>query len=968
MPKKPLFGKKTCRPLMGLCIFCIVAWAVSPLHATIGISGGPLYSIAVNPMDNDAVYVGTGVGIFKSQSGEDIWTHQDSTLYVYEVALPPYPITPTTIYSTTNGGVYQSTDGGVQWASSGLTGYQTYCLDVSPVSPTRLAAGTIDGIFTSTDAGTTWTAAPTGPSAVYSLAMDPVDDDTVYAGTFGNGIYKSTDFGLAWSKTGSNPANDPEFVHHLAIKADDPSVVYAGTSNGVYKSTNYALNWAYIAPDLFGVPVYSVAVDGETVYAASDKGVYKTTNGGISWFEKNTGILTDSALEGPFVREIVIDRSNTQRLYAGTYSGNVFDVDIYTSTDAGDQWVQINRELANTSVLALAFDPDNTTEIVYAGTSSVGVLKSTNRGKSWQEANEGLSTYIVNDIAVAPDDSTVYAGTVSGLFVSTDAGGQWEEASPNFEVYSIGLNPDPDDADVYNLFIGTNRGFYKSTDDGTNWTSLTNNLPNPNILSCDFDPDDPEVMYVGTRGDGLFTTASEGQTWLPRSSGLDYLQVLSLAVDPLDSETIYAGTKGGGVYKSSNGGQSWTETTDVIMDGLNATSIVVNPDDSSTLYAAMEFVGFYRSIDGGQSWNQSTAVCSHDVADMTVYDLALDPADTQTLFAAIDNNIAICTFNEPPENPYAPSPASGAQGQAITATVSWVCTDPDPGDVLTYELYFGTASDPANNDPVVLSASAYSDLTLETNTIYYWKVVAVDSRGEKNPLSSTWNFSTIISLPPTKPANPSPADGSTEQSILPALSWTGGDPDSDNVTYEVYLGLQENAAKLFELTNQTSLQLILPLLPLTTYYWKVDARDHEGIQTPGDVWSFTTGLLPEICLSSVLLVDNPARLDTLRRFRDAVLLKTEAGAELVNRYYSLSPAIIPVLSANPVLREQSTKVLENIMPAIERSLQTGRFELTDDQIKNIQSLLNAYINCAPSQLRATLDRAKPDTNSLEKQQ
>jgi hypothetical protein len=60
-----------------LVIFAFHAVPVFALQDTpsssIGISGGPIFAIAVPSDSSDAVYVGTGEGIFKSVSGEDLF-------------------------------------------------------------------------------------------------------------------------------------------------------------------------------------------------------------------------------------------------------------------------------------------------------------------------------------------------------------------------------------------------------------------------------------------------------------------------------------------------------------------------------------------------------------------------------------------------------------------------------------------------------------------------------------------------------------------------------------------------------------------------------------------------------------------------------------------------------------------------------------------------------------------------------
>ena len=75
---------------------------------------------------------------------------------------------------------------------------------------------------------------------------------------------------------------------------------------------------------------------------------------------------------------------------------------------------------------AIAIDPINTTT-VYTGTAS-GAFKSTNGGASWTAVNTGLTNQGVSSLAVDPvNPATVYAGTGSGgTFKTKDGGSTWQ--------------------------------------------------------------------------------------------------------------------------------------------------------------------------------------------------------------------------------------------------------------------------------------------------------------------------------------------------------------------------------------------------------------------------------------------------------------------------------------------------------------------------------------------------------------
>ncbi|HEC76023.1 MAG TPA: hypothetical protein ENI33_02045 [Thermoplasmatales archaeon] len=121
----------------------------------------------------------------------------------------------------------------------------------------------------------------------------------------------------------------------------------------------------------------------------------------------------------------------------------------------------------------------------------------------------------------------------------------------------------------------------------------------------------------------------------------------------------------------------------------------------------------------------------------------------------IVENASLAVFiNHLPSKPSSPCPTDGATNVAITTTLSWQCSDVD-SDSLTYDVYFGTSSNPpkiTNN----LTTNSYSSRILQYSTTYYWKVVAWDEHGAKNE-SEIWHFTTEAYTPPPSPPNHPPS-------------------------------------------------------------------------------------------------------------------------------------------------------------------------------------------------------------------
>ena len=200
----------------------------------------------------------------------------------------------------------------------------------------------------------------------------------------------------------------------------------------------------------------------------------------------------------------------------------------------------------------------------------------------------------------------------------------------------------------------------------------------------------------------------------------------------------------------------------------------------------------------------------------------------------------VCSANSPPYVPGSPSPANGSTGVSINADLGWTGGDPDVGDTVTYDVYFGSSSSP----PKVVgnqSGTSYVLGTLSYSTTYYWRIVAWDNHGAQ-AVGPLWHFTTGVqpNQPPYVPGSPSPANGSTGVSINADLGWTGGDPDvGDTVTYDVYFGSSSSPPKV---ASNISTTIYDPgtLSYFTYYYWKIVAWDNHGASTTGPRWQFRT--------------------------------------------------------------------------------------------------------------------------------
>lgn len=304
----------------------------------------------------------------------------------------------------------------------------------------------------------------------------------------------------------------------------------------------------------------------------------------------------------------------------------------------------------------------------------------------------------------------------------------------------------------------------------------------------------------------------------------------------------------------------------IVLDGNNQTgtikTLLANPlsvrvYDSRNVLVTLVGVPVYFSgsdLSGYQGTASPNVVLSTNGTATTNWTLG-DQIGTQKLLAYLKSQTGAKTgvssefiassqgANHPPASPSGPSPSTGATGISTSPTLGWSCSDSD-GDVLTYDVYFGTTSSPTTVIASGQSATSISRSGLSNSTPYYWKVVAKDGKGASTT-GPEWKFTTsAANNPPTTPSTPSPANGVTSVSTSPTLSWSCNDPDGDALTYDVYFGTTPNTTTLIS-SNQTTRSIARTGLSTNTkYYWKIVAKDSKGATTAGTEWNFTTLNLP----------------------------------------------------------------------------------------------------------------------------
>jgi hypothetical protein len=122
----------------------------------------------------------------------------------------------------------------------------------------------------------------------------------------------------------------------------------------------------------------------------------------------------------------------------------------------------------------------------------------------------------------------------------------------------------------------------------------------------------------------------------------------------------------------------------------------------------------------------------------------------------------------------------------IVKILTWVGGDPNPGDQVTYAVYFGKSSPPPLVAPSI-SQAAYAPEIMELETTYYWQIKSEDSLGQ-TATGPIWSFTTQSEPndPPEAPVIYGPPSGPPNKQLLFAFSSL--DPDGDQVKYLIDWG------------------------------------------------------------------------------------------------------------------------------------------------------------------------------------
>ena len=309
------------------------------------------------------------------------------------------------------------------------------------------------------------------------------------------------------------------------------------------------------------------------------------------------GFASDWQLIGPEggnVRSLAYDPSNPDRIILGTSAGQLF-----VSQDGGNSWTLFAHLGPSDDYVFdhVVFDPTHPATIYAAAwglfdDNDGGVFRSDDGGLSWHELM-GAHGKSIRALAMAPSDhNTLVIGALDGVFRSRDGGATWERISPE--------NP----------------------------MAIENHSVLKNFVSVAIDPQNPDIIYAGTRHLPWKTT-NGGASWHNLKEGiLDDSDVFSIIVDPKVPSRVYASACSG-IYRSDNGAELFHRVQGMPHSAIRTRVLKQDPARPNIVYAGTTG-GLWKTLDSGSKWILVSS------PDLIVNDVMIDPRDPDRVLLATD--------------------------------------------------------------------------------------------------------------------------------------------------------------------------------------------------------------------------------------------------------------------------------------------------------------------------------------------
>jgi len=399
------------------------------------------------------------------------------------------------------------------------------------------------------------------------IAVNNSNEDKIYIG--GVPLLQSDDGGKTFTSIGK------ENVHgdHQAIwvNAQLTGHLIDGNDGGINITYDDGENWIKNNAPAVG-QFYAINVDDQKPYnvygGLQDNGVwYGPSNYKASKRWNSTGSYPYKEIGGGDGMQVQIDKRDNNVVYSGSQFGYYYRInlktkkktDIHPKHELGDSPYRYNWQ---TPIL---LSPHNN-DILYMGANKL--LRSMDKGESFEVISDDLTTGgkkgnvpygTLTSISESPFQfGFIYAGSDDGYVnVTNNSGASWTRISnelPQGLWVSRVIASQHEENRVYVTLNGYRNDDFKpyiyvSEDKGKTWKSIRSNLSDSPINVVREDPEDENMLYVGTDKE-VYVSFDKGENWQVFSKGLPKVAVHDLVIQN-DAKDLVIGTHGRSIYKAN---------------------------------------------------------------------------------------------------------------------------------------------------------------------------------------------------------------------------------------------------------------------------------------------------------------------------------------------------------------------------------------------------------------------------------
>lgn len=421
------------------------------------------------------------------------------------------------VFAIMSQGLFRSEDGGATWTRITTdprvvgNGYFSRVF-ADPGNPDIVFVMQTSA-YRSTDGGKTFAAYVGAPSGddFHVLWIDPRNSQRMLLGV-DQGAIVSRDGGQTWSSWYNQPTGqfyhvsaDNTFPYHLYAAQQDSGTV-AVPSRSDYGEISFR-DWFSTG----GFEDGYIVADPENANIIYSGGWYGT----VLRFDKVTGQYATVFERGKRYRTgpadpLVFSPQHPHTLYLGTQY-------VLKTSDGGVNWQEASPDLtlkpdkdpkkkpAQGIIFTLALSPLQDS-VMWAGTSTGLIQLSQNGGANWQNVTPpGLTEHAVVNIVEASHTNAAWAyaavdnyqDNLPYVYRTHDAGKTWDKVTDGLPAGGMVRVVREDPVRPGLLYAGTMTGVYVSFDDGDHWQSLQLNLPTATVTDLVVHGDDLAVSTFG---------------------------------------------------------------------------------------------------------------------------------------------------------------------------------------------------------------------------------------------------------------------------------------------------------------------------------------------------------------------------------------------------------------------------------------------------------------------------------------